>query len=128
MVLEQIKRFIIPMLLLLFIGGAKGWSDTTNFHYSKAPAFMQKKPTYWKMSESWKNKYKNRDISQGEAFLGSTTIFVALTDGWHLLQELMLWAIAGMSIYFLRVKWYYLLLYLLLARMMIGLGFYLTYT
>ncbi len=33
---------------------------------------------------SWKNKYKNNDFKQGAKFFGSTTLFVALTDIWHL--------------------------------------------
>ena len=32
---------------------------------------------------SWKLKYKNGDYRQGEAFLGSTTIFVSFTDAPH---------------------------------------------
>ena len=30
------------------------------------------------------NKWKNGDPKQGERFLGSSTIFVGLTDAWHL--------------------------------------------
>jgi len=38
---------------------------------------------YWRKSISSNNKYKNNDPKQGEAFLGSTTIFVIFTDAWH---------------------------------------------
>lgn len=31
-------------------------------------------------------KYKNGDPKQGEKFLGSSTVFVFLTDGFHLAQ------------------------------------------
>jgi len=34
-------------------------------------------------SISWKNKWKNGDKLQGEAFTGSSTIFVAGIDGYH---------------------------------------------
>lgn len=37
----------------------------------------------------WTNKYKNDDPSQGPKFWGSTTFFVAFTDGWHLLKLIM---------------------------------------
>lgn len=37
-------------------------------------------------SEGWKNKWKNGDRAQGERFPGSSTFFVAYTDGWHLSQ------------------------------------------
>jgi hypothetical protein len=42
---------------------------------------------------SWNNKYKNGDPKQGPAFWGSTTVFVAFTDLWHL-SNLLSWAAA----------------------------------
>lgn len=50
---------------------------------------------------SWKNKYKNNNPVYGEKFLGSTTVFVFLTDGWHLFQFLFhtCWQLA-VSLYF----------------------------
>jgi hypothetical protein len=36
--------------------------------------------------DSWKNKYKHNDPAMGPAFPGSTTIFVATTDFWHLMD------------------------------------------
>lgn len=35
---------------------------------------------------SWKNKWKNGNRSEGEAFPLSSTVLVFLTDGWHLFQ------------------------------------------
>lgn len=37
----------------------------------------------WWTAEGWNLKYKNEDKAQGEAFPGSTTVFVFITDGWH---------------------------------------------
>lgn len=37
---------------------------------------------------SWRYKYENQDPRYGERFLGSTTIFVFTTDGWHMFQFL----------------------------------------
>ena len=45
---------------------------------------------WWNPNESWKCKWKNGDYTQGEAFLGSSTIFVSLTDGWHFFQHFFL--------------------------------------
>lgn len=38
----------------------------------------------------WKNKYKNYPTDQRAKFVGSKTVFVFLTDGWHLSQFFML--------------------------------------
>lgn len=35
---------------------------------------------------SWRLKYEKQDPRWGEKFPGSTTVFVFLTDGWHLFQ------------------------------------------
>lgn len=47
-------------------------------------------PLFWDKSQSWKNKWKNGDASQGEKFPGSSTIFVSFTDAWHLFQHFFL--------------------------------------
>ncbi len=39
---------------------------------------------FWIKDLSWKNKWKNQDRKQGEAFWGSSSWFVSFTDGWHL--------------------------------------------
>ena len=45
---------------------------------------------WWNKDESWRNKWKNGDPLQGERFLGSSTVFVWATDGWHFFQSLFL--------------------------------------
>jgi hypothetical protein len=45
---------------------------------------------YFDPRESWKNKYKNRDQSQGPAFPFSTNVLCAITDLWHLAKNIML--------------------------------------
>lgn len=54
---------------------------------------------FWDWKISWRNKWKNGDILQGEKFLFSSTIFVFLTDAWHLFKFLMLLFLI-LSIYF----------------------------
>lgn len=54
---------------------------------------------FWDWRISWRNKWKNGDILQGEKFLFSSTIFVFLTDAWHLFKFLMLLFLI-LSIYF----------------------------
>lgn len=36
--------------------------------------------------DAWKNKWKNKDHTQGENFWGSTHMFVHFTDAWHLFK------------------------------------------
>ena len=45
-------------------------------------------------SISWKNKWKDGDIQKGEKFLGSSTVFVFVTDFWHFCKFLMLLCIS----------------------------------
>ena len=61
--------------------------DTINFHYEKSVFPQQNKflnPLY-----SWTNKYSDTTTLTPK-FFGSTTVFVAITDGWHLAQFLFL--------------------------------------
>ncbi len=43
-------------------------------------------PDFWDKARGWRRKWKDGDPNKGEAFLGSSTIFVFVTDGWHLAQ------------------------------------------
>ena len=84
----EIKYLIISSVLVLLAGICNAVMDNLKFHWYKS-VFSTLSNTRWYEPESWKNKYKNRDIEQGEAFCGSTTIFVFVTDAWHFFQ--MLW-------------------------------------
>ena len=76
---------IIVICILLFISAlAKAIQDKLQFHFEKSVFMSVKNPQYWNPVISWKNKYKNYDKTRGERFLGSSTIFVSLLDGWHL--------------------------------------------
>ena len=77
-----IWQYIVVALLITFAGIAKAIQDTIQFHFSTS--VFAKLGDYWNPQTSWKRKYKNCDPKQGETFLGSTTIFVSLTDAWHL--------------------------------------------
>lgn len=49
-------------------------------------ALAQKKlliKSAWWNENSWKMKWKGGDIEKGEAFLGSSTVLVWVTDAWH---------------------------------------------
>lgn len=76
---------IIVICILLFISAlAKAIQDKLQFHFEKSVFKNIKNIQFWNPQFSWRNKYKNYDPTQGEKFLGSSTIFVSLLDGWHL--------------------------------------------
>lgn len=75
----------VPALACMFLAGAmNGVNQDLLFHYHEFQnTFPRANPEFWDPSISWRNKYKNGDPSLGEAFPGSSTIFVAATDGYH---------------------------------------------
>jgi len=78
-----IIRYITSITLLFISGISKAICDTSAIN-GKADKLSKLDIFWWRKSISSNNKYKNRDKAQGEAFLGSTTIFVIFTDAWHL--------------------------------------------
>lgn len=64
--------------------------DNVLFHYYKS-IFKNSRFEQWSNADiSWMNKWKNGDITQGERFPFSSTIFVWTTDLWHFAQSLMI--------------------------------------
>ena len=45
---------------------------------------------FWDHSMAWSNKWRNKNPEEGEAFFGSTTVFVFFMDGWHFVKFLWL--------------------------------------
>ena len=62
--------------------------DVVQFHYHKSIFKKLKNNLFWDASESWKNKYKDGDPNKGPKFFLSNTLFVGLTDAWHLFKTL----------------------------------------
>lgn len=63
-------------------------------HHSKS-IFRNAKSFSFFGSNSWTRKYKDHNPQAGTAFWGSTTFLVWVTDGYHLIQWMMLWFLAG---------------------------------
>lgn len=76
----------IGFILFLFVGLSEAVMDKLLFHYSTSIFGNFKNKLFWNPEVSWKNKYKNGDPNYGEKFFLSTTLFVGLTDGWHLFK------------------------------------------
>jgi hypothetical protein len=76
---------ILSIALLILSGLAKAVMDL-----SSEGALNLKPEDYWIKSRSWTRKWKLHEngvtITNKEAFPGSSTVFVFLTDGWHLSQ------------------------------------------
>jgi hypothetical protein len=87
---------MISIILVCLAGVAKAFLDISahgkpfwfmgetwdgNFKGYLSPKF-----DWWYMDRSHGYKWKNGDKLQGEKFLGSSTVFVFLTDFWHLAQ------------------------------------------
>lgn len=115
---------MIALTFFVLAGIAEAIMDTLLFHFHRS-WFGLLKPSFWDPSESWKNKYKLNDPAYGPKFFGSTTIFVGLTDAWHLFKLLRnLFFFTG--IFFIAYNYtgfWNALQYVILARIVFGLSF-----
>ena len=80
-----VNRNKITWSLIAVAGVADGVNQAINHDYAAFQrTFPDANDDFWNPAVSWKNKYKNHDSRQGEAFIGSTTLLVSFTDGNHL--------------------------------------------
>ena len=99
--------------------------DTLQFHYDVSIFKKLINQRYWYPVFSWMNKWKNGDPKQGERFLGSSTIFVGLTDAWHtfkLLHNLTIF----LGLFFIAISQatiLWMIFYYIIARIIFGLSF-----
>jgi hypothetical protein len=82
------KEYLVPGTLMFLSGLTEGTNEALAFHYRQGfkRCFPGASDQFWDPSVSWKNKYKNNDPSQGPRFPGSTEVFVAFTDGYHMMR------------------------------------------
>ncbi len=83
---------MISLILMCLAGICKAIQDTLQFHFDKS-IFTKGNKFFWNPQLSYLNKYKVETSAitglpvvnlDKEKFLGSSTVFVAFTDGWHL--------------------------------------------
>jgi hypothetical protein len=77
---------IISILFFILAGISEGVMDTLQFHYHNSVFSKLDNQLFWNPQNSWMNKYKDGNPSMGEKFWGSKTLFVGLTDAWHLFK------------------------------------------
>lgn len=110
---------IIALLFISFSAYAVMW--TLQFHFWDS-IFRPLKKSYWNPAVSWQNKWKlvmghiarNNSGEEIEHFPGSSTIFVWLTDAFHLFQfvflNTMILALSfmtdGKMVYSFPVQWW----------------------
>lgn len=132
-------RLLICLFLLALAGAANGVMDTLQFHYSASvfprgedETLLGRDRQFWDPDQSWRNKYREWPHDKRPAFVGATTYFVFLTDGWHLAQMIMLTAFQlGLLLplgWRYRWRWWHLVLGLLVAKVVFGGAFQLLYS
>lgn len=117
------------LIFILIAGATEGVMDTLQFHFERSFFSMCKNRIFWDPKVSWRNKWKDGDPTLGEKFKFSSTLFVGLTDAWHLfktIRNLLLFISIAVGAYqFNSIEW--LSAFIVSARLMYGLGFKITY-
>ncbi|MEM6336919.1 MAG: hypothetical protein AAF752_10140 [Bacteroidota bacterium] len=123
----DISRLYRSMGFFFLAGAANGVMDTIRSSTRYDNSILSDLPNqdFWDYRLSTDNKYKNGDPAQGEAFLGSTTVFVGATDGWHAAQTVMLGSFTAGTLLYRSSgpRWYHKALDLVLVRAAYGAGF-----
>jgi hypothetical protein len=72
----------IAITLIIVSAACKAIQDKLQFHFDVS--VFKNLGSWWNPEESWRLKWKDSTPLRGERFLGSSTVFVSLTDAWHL--------------------------------------------
>jgi hypothetical protein len=116
---------LLGLILVLISGMAESVMDSLQFHYHKSIFKDFENQLFWNPLNSWRNKWKNGDPKQGEKFLGSSTLFVGLTDAWHLFKTIHNLTIF-LGLFFIaisQVSILWMILCFIIARIIFGLSF-----
>lgn len=79
---------IVVTIILVCIAGISNAIMDILQHKFKLSIFYNSKfnELFWNPRKSWKNKWTWSNGALKEKFLGSSTVFVFVTDAWHLFQ------------------------------------------
>ena len=111
---------MLTILFVILFAVCNAIMDVLQFRYSTS-VFKSMSAAYWDPKLSWKNKWKNGNSNEGENFIGSSTIFVFMTDAWHLAKSLMLLFICLAIVFYSPM--FGLIIDFLIIRVLIGLTF-----
>lgn len=113
-------------LLFFFISGiCEAIMDKLQFHFDTSIFKQFKDQYFWDPRISWKNKYKDNDPTKGDKFFLSRSLFVGLTDAWHLFKLFRTFFIFA-GIYFIFIPCATnstCLLFVIFARVLFGVAF-----
>jgi hypothetical protein len=103
-----ITLLIIAGVFVILAGASEAVMDKLQFHWHKS-IFAYDPNRYpelfWNPEKSWENKYADKTWTTPK-FPGSTSIFVALTDAWHLFKSIRTFLIS-ISIFLVFISGYY---------------------
>lgn len=119
----MILFLIFGIIASLISGVSKAFRDTLAHHFETS-IFRNLNPQFWNPVLSGNNKWKNGDKKQGEKFLFSSTLWVALTEAWHVFEML--------NVFFICVGVGFLVFYMglwgaVIARILYGISFTIAY-
>ena len=102
---------LFTLLMLMCAATLNAVMDTLQFHYDRSVFAPMKAHRPWLDPRvSWRNKWRDGDPKQGEAFPLSSTSLVGLTDAWHCAKSLwiacMLLAIIAPFTALVRLRWW----------------------
>jgi len=121
--------FLIKSTAVFLSGISDGFNQSLLFRYKTIKEKFNLDDHFWNPDSSWRNKWKNGDYTQGEKFLGSSTIFVGFTDGYHM-TRMIGQSLLGTAIVINlkeKKKWYKYLEEGCAYYLIHGIGFYLMY-
>lgn len=121
--------YILVGLLLLVSAGAKAVQDSVAHRNG-----LKKLGPWWDSNESWKRKWKPTTGPTGEllykdeAFFGSSTFLVLLSDAWHFFGMLRDSCWQAALVLLTPFPWYYQLLAFVAIKVAYGTAFQILYT
>lgn len=120
----MIILFLLLSIVSIIVAAiSKAVRDTLSHHFEKS-IFSELNPNFWNPVISGANKWKGGKEENGEKFFLSSTLFVGITEGWHVFESLNTFFIflgVGLSGYF------YGVLGMIAARVLYGIVFTIAY-
>lgn len=116
----------LGLFLVVIAGLSEGVMDTLQFHFGGSVFNKYENQDFWNPELSWMNKYKE-DLKTPSFFL-STSLFVGLTDAWHLFKMIRtLCLFIGTTISVYNLDFIELCIVFIIARILFGLTFTLSF-
>jgi hypothetical protein len=98
---------VISLILIFLAGVCNAVMDVLRFRFSSSVFRFCDNQKWVNPLYSHRNKWKDGNIDNGEAFLGSSTIFVFVTDFWHFSKFLMLLFMMGSVVFYVPlINWW----------------------